>query len=141
MERTQLDDFGGCAWTISFMEDEARFHPGDMPMLQVQSFLVGSLGHMPSIIVAEERNGTKKEAQTIFIDAGSGSVDPASSFKLRYGDEVTGDILVLPKQNKSLLRAQSGGDDSVSHLTSFALSYEGHTTSKISSNFGSCDET
>ena len=34
-----------------------------------------------------------------------------------------------------------GGDDSVSHLTYFALSYEGHTTSKILANSGSCDET
>jgi hypothetical protein len=67
-----------------------------MPMLQALSFLVGLLGH-------------KKEVQTISIDAGSDSVDPASLFKLRFGDKVTGDIL-------SSFQLVVG--DSVSHLTS-----------------------
>jgi hypothetical protein len=156
VERTPLDDFGGCTWTISFMEDETRLHRGDMPMLQVQSSLVGSLGHMPSIIVAEERKGTKKEVQTIAIDAGGTTADPASSFKLKFGNEVTGDILALPIGGSTCLGSTKakqvittstvditgvGGDDSVSHLTSFVLSYEGHTTSKILANSGSCDET
>ena len=58
VKRTPLDDFGGCTWTISFIEDETRLHRGDMPMLRVQSFLVGSLGHMPSIIVGDQEGGT-----------------------------------------------------------------------------------
>lgn len=34
-----------------------------------------------------------------------------------------------------------GGDDSVSHLTLFTLSYEGQTTSKIMANLEFCEET
>ena len=60
------------------MEDETRLHRGDMPMLKVTSSLVGSPGQTPSVVVVEERKGTKKEVQTISIEAGGGAVDPTS---------------------------------------------------------------
>jgi hypothetical protein len=47
--RTPLNSLGGCTWTITLIEDEMRLHQGDMPMLQVESSLVGA----PSIIVFE----------------------------------------------------------------------------------------
>eukprot|EP00804_Cyclotella_cryptica_P021433 CCRYP_005783-RA/>CCRYP_005783-RA protein AED:0.00 eAED:0.00 QI:831/1/1/1/1/1/3/2372/6166 len=156
VERSSLDIVGGCTWTISFLEDESRLHRGDMPLLQVESSLIGSPGQIPSIEVAEQRKGTKKEVQTISIDGGGGFVDPTSMFKLRFGDEVTGDIPALPidgstclgsTKAKQIITTSSvdtsgvGGDDSVSHLTSFALTYDGYTTSKIMANTDSCEVT
>ena len=96
VERTSLDIFGGCACTIYFLEDETRLHRGDMPMIQVDSSLVGALGQTPSIVVAEERKGTKKEVQTISVDGGGDNVNPTSAFKLKFGDDAIEDILVLP---------------------------------------------
>ena len=97
VERTPLDIVGGCTWTISFLEDGSRLHRGDMPLLVVDSSLIGTPGESPTITVAEERKGTIKEVQTITVDGGSGvNVDPTSSFKLRFEGEETGDILALP---------------------------------------------
>jgi hypothetical protein len=109
---------------------------------------------MPSITAGEERKGTKKVVQTISICAGGNAVNPASSFELKFGDEVTDDILALPiveahalvqpKQIITTSAVDTAGvdrDDSASHLTSFVLSYDGHTTSKILANSRSCDET
>ena len=156
VERTSLDIFGGCTWTIYFLEDETRLHRGDVPMIQVDSSLVGALGQTPSIVVAEERKGTKKEVQTISVDGGGGNVDPTSAFKLKFGDDVTGDIPALPMGGTTCLGSTKakqiittstvdtsgmGGDDSVSHLTSFALTYERYTTSKIMANAESCEAT
>ena len=156
MERSSLDIIGGCTWTISFLEDESRLHRGDMPLLQVESSLIGAPGQIPSIAVAEQRKGTNKEVQTISIEGGGGFVDPTSMFKLRFGDEVTGDIPALPIGGSTCLGSTKakqiittstvdtsgvGGDDSVSHLTSFALTYDGYTTSKIMANADSCEVT
>jgi hypothetical protein len=62
-------------------------------------------------------------------------------FKLRFEGEETGDILALPLGGNTCLGSTkakqiittstvdtsgAGGDDSVSHLTTFALIYEGH---------------
>ena len=94
--------------------------------------------------------------QTISIDGGGDNVDPTSAFKLRFGGEVTGDIPALPMGGSTCLGSTKakqiittstvdtsgiGGDDSTSHLTSFPLSYEGYTTSKIMANAASCEET
>ncbi|KAL9189871.1 hypothetical protein ACHAXT_009546 [Thalassiosira profunda] len=156
VERTPLDIVGGCTWTVSFLEDGARSHRGDMPMLVVDPSLVGTPRESPSIIVAEKRKGTQKEVQTITIDGGGADVDPASSFRLRFEGEETGDILALPLGGSTCLGSTKakqvittstvdtsgvGGDDSVSHLTSFALGYEGHTTSQITANGASCEDT
>jgi hypothetical protein len=157
VERTPLNILGGCTWTISFIEDETRLHRGDMPMIQVESLLVGAgPDQIPSISVSEERKGTRKEVQTISIDGGGNNVDPTSAFKLRFGDDVTGEILALPMGGSTCLGSTKakqiittstvdtsgvGGDDSVSHLTSFSLTYEGYTTSKIMANAASCEET
>ena len=83
VERTPFDIVGGCAWTISFLEDGSRLHRGDMPLLVVDSSLSGTPGESPTIIVAEERKGTIKEVQTITVDGGSGvNVDPTSQKSL-----------------------------------------------------------
>ena len=156
VERTPLDIVGGCTWTVSFLEDGSRMHRGDMPLFVVDSHLTGAPGQSPSIIVIEERKGTKKEVQTIRVDGGGTNIDLTSSFKLRFGGEVTGDIPALPVGGKTCLGSTKakqiittstvdtsdvGGDDSVSHLTSFALLYEGYTTSSIMANAASCEET
>ena len=156
VERTPLDIVGGCTWTVSFLEDGSRTHRGDMPQLVADSFLTGTSGGSISIVVAEERKGTVKEVQTITVDGGGTNVDPTSSFKLRFEGEETGDILALPLGGNTCLGSTKakqiittstvdtsdvGGDDSVSHLTSFALSYKGYITSKIMANGASCDDT
>lgn len=155
IERTPLDIVGGCTWTILFLEDGSRVHRGDMPLLVVDSFLTGTLGGSTSIVVAEERKGTIKEVQTITVDGGGANVDPTSSFKLRFEGEETGDIPALPLGGNTCLGSTKakqiitsstvdtsdvGGDASVSHLTSFALTYNGYITSKIMANGASCDD-
>mmetsp|Transcript_25263 Transcript_25263/g.52844 ORF Transcript_25263/g.52844 Transcript_25263/m.52844 type:complete len:1508 (+) Transcript_25263:155-4678(+) len=156
VERTPLDVVGGCTWTVSFLEDGLRSHRGDMPLLVAGSSLTGTPGEIPSIIVTEERKGTIKEVQTINVDGGGADVDPSSSFKLRFEGEETGDILALPLGGNTCLGSTKakqvittstvdtsdvGGDDSVSHLTSFALMYEGYTTSNIMANGAPCEDT
>jgi len=158
VERTPLDIVGGTTWTISFLEDGSMLHRGDMPLLVVDSsLLTGTPDESPSIVVTEERKGTIKEVQTITVDSGTGvNVDPTSSFKLRFEGQETGDILALPLGGNTCLGSTKakqiittstvdtsgvGGDDSVSHLTSFQLSYEGHTTGTIMANGASCEET
>lgn len=96
VERTPLDIVGGCTWTVSFLEGGSRLHRGDMLELVATSFLTGTPGESPSIVVTEERRGTIKEVQTVTVDAGGGNVDPTSSFRLRFEGEETGDILALP---------------------------------------------
>lgn len=156
VDRTPLDIVGGCTWTIAFLDDGSRMHQGDMPMFIVESTLTGAPGQTPSIKVLEVRKGTFKEIQTIAIDGGGGNVDPTSSFRLSFEGEETGDILALPMDGSTCLGSTKakqiittstvdtsgvGGDDSVSHLTSFALLYAGHKTSKIMANAVSCEET
>ncbi|KAL7537095.1 hypothetical protein ACHAXR_007582 [Thalassiosira sp. AJA248-18] len=156
VDRTLLDVVGGCTWTVSFLEDGSRLHRGDMPLLVVDSSLTGTPGETPSIVVAEERRGTQKEVQTITIDGAGSNVDPGSSFRLRFEGEETGDILALPlggntclgsTKAKQLITTSTvdtsgvGGDDSVSHLTYFALLYEGYETPDIMANGASCEDT
>ena len=151
-----MDNVGGCSWAVSFLEDGSRLHRGDMPLLAVDSSLTGTPGGIPSIVVTEERKGTTKEVQTVAIDGGGANIDPASSFKLRFEGEETGDILALPLGGNTCLGSAKakqvvttstadtsgvGGDDTVSHLTSFALSYDGYTTSTIMANGASCEDT
>ena len=129
---------------------------GDMPLFVIQSSLIGASGQNPSIVVSEKRKGTKKEVQTITIDGGGNAVDPDSSFRLRFEGEETEDIFALPIGGSTCLGSTKakqiittgtedtsgvGGDDSVSHLTAFALSYDGHTTSYIMANAGTCEDT
>jgi len=156
VERTPLDVVGGCKWTVSFLEDGSRLHRGDMPFIVVESFLTGAPGQTPVIVVEEERRGTKQEVQTITIEGNGSNVDPNSSFRLRFEGEETGDILALPFGGSTCLGSTTakqvittstvdtsgvGGDDSVSHLTSFVLTYDGYSTNRIMANDVSCEET
>ena len=156
VERTPMDVVGGCKWTVSFLEDGTRIHRGDMQLLSAESHLSGVPGQTPMIIVEEERKGTKQEVQTITTEGGGGNVDPTSSFRLRFEGEETEDILALPLGGTTCLGSTTakqiittstvdtsgvGGDDSVSHLTSFVLTYDGHTTNPILANDESCEET
>ena len=156
VERTPMDVVGGCKWTVSFLEDGSRLHRGDVQSISVESHLTGAPGQIPMIIVEEERKGTKQEVQTITIDGNGSNVDPNSSFRLRFEGEETGDILAMPFGGSTCLGSTTakqiitsstvdtsgvGGDDSVSHLTSFALTYERHTTNSIMANDVSCEET
>ena len=156
VERTPIDVVGGCKWTVSFLEDGSRLHRGDVQFISVESHLTGAPGQTPVIVVEEERKGTKQEVQTITIDGNGSNVDPNSSFRLRFEGEETGDILALPFGGSTCLGSTTakqiittstvdtsgvGGDDSVSHLTSFALTYDGHTINPIVANGVSCEET
>ena len=144
---------------MSFLEDGSRAHRGDMDPLVATSSLTGTPGEAPSIAVVEVRKGTEKEVQTIAVDAGGGGtavVDPASRFRLRFEGAETGDLPALPLGGDTCLgstKAQQvittstadtsgvGGDDSVSHLTVFSLSYDGHATPYIPANGASCEDT
>ena len=156
VEWTSMGAVGGCKWTVSFLEDGSRLHRGDMRFISVESFLTGAPGQTPMIAVEEERRGTKQEVQTITIDGNGSNVDPNSSFRLRFEGEETGDILALPFGGSTCLGSTTakqvittstidtsgvGGDDSVSHLTSFALTYDGYITNPIMANDVSCEET
>jgi len=156
VERAPIDVVGGCKWTVSFLEDGSRLHRGDMPFILVESFLTGAPGQTPIIVVEEERRGTKQEVQTIAIDGNGKNVDQNSSFRLRFEGEETGDILALPFGGSTCLGSTTakqvittstvdtsgvGGDESVSHLTSFSLTYDGYSTNPIMANNVSCEET
>ena len=151
--RSDVNAVGGASWTISFLEDKFGTHRGNVPTLDVESFLSGGSGSAPGIVVEETRRGTVKEVQTVSIIAGGTTVNSLSSFKFKFGEEITNDILALPVGGTTCLgstRAKQiiststedttgeGGDNTVSPLTTFVLTYEGHTTSPIKANSGTC---
>ena len=147
---SDVDISGGFTWTIRFLEEGARIHRGDVPPLMVQSTLTGGGSTAtPTVTVAEVRKGTFMEVQTIAITAGGASVDPTSTFRLSFRGEETGDIYALPAGGSTCLGSTAakqiittstedttgeGGDDTVSHLTHFTLTYEGYTTAQIPAN-------
>ena len=158
VEWSGLSAVGGCKWMIRFLEDGgARIHRGDMPPLVVHSDLNGGGSIIsPSIEVMEERKGTLMEVQTIEVTAGGPSVDPTSSFRLRFQGEETDDIFALPAGGTTCLGSTAakqiitsstedttgeGGDATVSHLTTFTLTYEDYTTAQVTANGGSCEDT
>ena len=147
---------GGYSWNISFLENVDISHHGDVPEMTVSSSLVAGDGADPQAIVTETRKGTFKEVQRISISAGGISVDPSSSFKLEFNGETTGDILALPMNGSTCLgstaskqlittstedTSSSGGDESVSILTEFTISYKEYTTGQIRANMDSCSNT
>jgi len=156
ISRSEATTVGGYTWTISFVEDLAGTHRGDVPDFEVVSSLSGGSGVPPSIVVNEVRKGTIKEVQRISISAGGSGVDPLSSFKLEFQGQSTGDILALPLGGTSCLgstaakqlittssedTSTAGGDDTVSLLTTFSITYNGFVTSPINANVGSCADT
>ena len=156
VSRTDLDIVGACVWSISFLKDSFGYHQGDLPLLGVISHLNGGSDSTPTITVSEVKKGTYQEVQTIKVIAGSGYVDSASSFKLKFGGESTNPILALPIEGTSCLGSTTakqiittstedtsgrGGDSSVSPLTFFVLSYKSYSTSLIQANGGSCEDT
>lgn len=150
VERSDMDISGGFTWTIRFLEEGARIHRGDVPPLMIQSSLTGGGSTAtPTVTVAEVRKGTSMEVQTIAITAGGASVDPMSTFRLSFRGEETNDIYALPAGGSTCLGSTAakqiittstedttgeGGDDTVSHLTHFTLTYEGYTTAQIPAN-------
>ena len=156
VSRSDVDSVGGYVWTISFLEDAMRTHEGDMPAFGVSSSLTAGSGKFPSISTTEVRKGTQKEVQSISISAGGDLVDPESSFMLSFGGMHTGEIMALPAGGATCLGSTAarqiittgtedttevGGDDTVSPLTNFTISYKGFSTSFIEANSGSCIET
>lgn len=153
--RSGADYVGGYTWTISFLDDATRAHQGDMPDFSFISALICDSGSPPSIIVSEVRKGTIKEIQRISTSAGSSFVDPASSFKLSFRGESTNAILALPAEGTTCLGSTAarqiittttedtsgeGGDDTISPLTNFTISYDDYSTSFIKANSGTCAE-
>ena len=45
----------------------------------------------------------KGDVQTISVDGGGNNVDPTSAFKLKFEDDVTGDVHALPMGGTSRL--------------------------------------
>ena len=156
VERSDATAVGGHTWTISFVEDLARTHRGDMQELSIHSNLTGGSGKTPTITVEEGRKGTIKEVQKISISTSSASVDPTSSFKLRFQGQTTGDILALPINGTTCLGSTAakqiittstedtsteGGDNTVSPHTIFVIWHDGFRTSPIAANNGTCEDT
>ncbi len=154
VSRSKPSGVGGYTWTVSFLEDSVGTHRGDIQQFQTLSNLTNAAkGIIPSIKVAELRKGTFQEVQRIRVSAGGLSVNPGSSFKLRFNGEITSSILALPLGGSSCLgdtaakqiittstedTTSEGGDGSVSPLTTFVISYDEFNTNHISANDGSC---
>lgn len=154
VSRSETTIIGGYTWTISFLEDLARTHRGDLAEMQVVSNLFGGSGWEPTATVEEVRKGTWKEVQRISVSAGGLGVDPLSSFRLKFLGQATGDILALPLGGttclgstaaKQIIRTSTedtssyGGDDTVSLLTTFTITYKEFVTDLISAHIDSCD--
>jgi hypothetical protein len=152
--RSESTPVGGYTWTIAFLEDSLGTHSGDMEQFHTISSLSSGSGVLPSIEVVEVRKGTHKEVQKISISPGGSLVDPRSSFKLRFNGENTADILSLPIGNNTCLGStvakqiittstedttSEGGDNTVSPLTTFVISYGGFHTDYIMANNGTCE--
>lgn len=151
--RSKSSRVGGYVWTVSFVEDLAGTLRGDLPDLEVISNLNSGAALSPSISVKEVRKGTLKEVQLISISAGSTKVNPLSSFQIEFQGQRTGDILALPIGETSCLgstaakqlitsstedTSTAGGDNTVSHQTTFTISYGGFVTALIKANDGAC---
>lgn len=154
--RSDFSKTGECTWTISFLEDLTGSHRGDVPPFIVLSSLSSGTEILPSITVSEVRKGTFKEVQKISISAGGEKVDPLSSFKLMFNGMTTSDILALPiggitclgsTVSKQVITTSTedttsqGGDNTVSILTTFVLSYHEFNTNPIAANRESCENT
>ena len=139
VSRSEKSVVGSYTWNISFLEDLAGTNYGDVAELQVVSNLFGGSGSEPTVKVEEVRKGTWKEVQRISISAGGLGVDPLSSFRLEFLGQTTNDILALPLGGttclgstaaKQLIRTSTedtstgGGDDTVSPLTTFTITYK-----------------
>lgn len=155
VSRSEPNNIGGFTWTISFLEDSDETHRGDMKEFQTVSYLSSGTDLSPTIEVKEIRKGTYKEVQKISIFAGGDYVDAKSSFNLRFNGEITADILALPAGGSTCLGSTAakqvittstedtiseGGDDTVSPLTMFAISYKEYETNRITANNATCEE-
>ena len=153
VSRSESTIVGGYTWTISFLEDSLGTHRGDLQEIQTVSFLSSGTKASPSIKIAEIRKGTYKKVQKIRTISGGASMDPLSTFKLRFNGESTGDILAIPVGGSTCLGATAakqlittstedtsaeGGDDTVSPLTTFIISYGAYKTNQITANSGTC---
>ena len=156
VSRSEKSVVGGYTWTISFLEDLAGTNYGDVTELQIVSNLFGGSGSEPTVKVEEVRKGTWKEVQRISISAGGLGVDPLSSFRLEFLGQTTNDILALPLGGttclgstaaKQLIRTSTedtstgGGDDTVSPLTTFTITYKDYVTDPINAHIDSCTDT
>ncbi len=156
VSRSESTKVGGYTWTITFVEDSTGTHRGDMQNIQVSSNLFTATSVTPSIQVKELRKGTFKEVQRVSVTAGGASVDPLSSFQLRFNGASTRDILALPVDNSTCLGSTAakqlittstddttgeGGDDSVSPRTTFIIEYRDYQTYPINANEGSCQSS
>lgn len=156
VSRSPGDNVGGYSWTVSFLDDVSHYHQGDLPGLTTISNLVGGSGYEPQITVTELRKGTVKEVQVISVTAGGGIVDTSSSFCLKFGGQITNDILAIPADGLSCSGTRAaqqvittstedttggGGDNAISPLTNLALLYGGSSTNSFSANEGSCETT
>lgn len=156
VERSLPSPVGGYTWTIYFRHDIYGTNRGDVMPLEVTSNLTGGSGFQPVIKVTEDRQGTWQEVQRIRISAGGAAVDPQSVFRLSFDGQSTNEILALPVGGTTCLGSKAakqvittstedtsseGGDNTVSPLTFFVLSFGKYDTSPIPANNGTCDYT
>jgi hypothetical protein len=141
--RSSVDYEGGFTWTVSFLDTLGREHEGDLDLIEANGTALTGSG--ASIVVEENRKGTFKEVQT--IELSGANIAANSSFYLSFDGEVTDNISIPVGDacNSSVYEVQlfnittedtssSGGDDTVSTLFEFQLSYGDESTSPIYAN-------
>ena len=140
----------GYVWTVSFLQDYNRTFEGDLdPLVSTVDDLTGTRARAT---VRELRKGTVKEVQQIRVetDRTDGVKANSTYIYLEFRGAVTGAIPVWPEGgadpcDRSTREVQTitvattdttdaGGDDTVSSLTYFSISYGAETTAMIQAN-------
>ncbi|GMH62447.1 hypothetical protein TrRE_jg6911, partial [Triparma retinervis] len=160
IDRTASPDYeNGYTWTVSFLADHPNTHAGDVPLFSMKAAPTVTHATHPvtnddtksAVTVTETRAGTTKEVKTITVTPNTNPVAADSTFQLTYNGLQTGQIQMYPapagctgdaccsgadreKQTITTSTADTtstGGDYTVSTLTTFTLSYAGETTVPI----------
>jgi len=141
VSRSDVDTQGGYTWTVTFLPDAQvpDTHAGVLPEITYTDTGLSSTG---TIAVATTRPGTVVETQTLTVTKGGGAVNAAAAFKLKFDGEETSSI-TYPASCDGIVREQQlistrtvdttsiGGDNSVSELTSFTVTYAGETSGSM----------
>jgi hypothetical protein len=138
---------GGYTWTVSFLEDFTSADEGDLPAFIFTSSL--ATGTLYSVTISWP--GTIKTIQSITVSSTATPVTEADTFTLSYLGATTGLIPInfptVPAsssyscdgntravqmiQTSTVDTTQTGGDNTVSPLLSFTISYGSMTTVSI----------
>jgi hypothetical protein len=147
--RTGPDYELGYSWEVSFVHDYTRTHKGQVNALTADTTNLAGTGK--GIDVVETRPGTLKPEMTVATSTagGDGDVSDTLYFKLEFDGELTGAIAANPSGDgtcdTTIREVQtvastttdtsgSAGDDTVSSLTYFTLTYGSEETAEIYAN-------